>query len=208
MQQSQTRKKLYIAGGVGIVGILILVSVFHKQPAKPTITIAATPLSATVSINGKRGVVGTNIVQSGSIEIVVSHKGFATQTRIATVQRNATNYAGFILASNSQATANWYSEHSADQQASSSIASKQSDISATESIQNVPIIQILPYLGPGLEYRVDYGVNPSPTAVQTPAIYINALTPKARADALHWIKSRGYDLATMKIVFTSDPTTL
>ncbi len=204
MQQHSSKRILYI--GVGcLIGVLVILGFAFSKRSSATITVAIAPQSATITINGKKGHSGMNNVSPGPVTVTAVHPGFATLSRTVIVQKGTDGYVGLVLTSNSAATNNWYETHPADLQASSVISSKQSDINASQSVKNTPIIQILPYIGPGFEWRVDYGVNPSEKAAQTPAIYINALTPRGRSDALFWIKSRGYDLATMKIIFTANP---
>jgi hypothetical protein len=69
-----------------------------------------------------------------------------------------------------------------------------------KTIQNNKLLQLLPFTGPGFEYRVDYTVNYSPQGSE-PTIKITAPTPQAQQNALAWIKSQGQNLSSIKIQY-------
>jgi hypothetical protein len=74
-----------------------------------------------------------------------------------------------------------------------------------QSIEANKLVQLLPFIGPGFEYRIDYTVDYSAQA-DTPVIEITGATPQAQQDALSWIKNQGYDTSGLKITYnTAEP---
>ena len=192
---------LLLIGFVVIAGLIFLLSK-HTASQVARINVAVSPASAVITINGQPAKSGENsVTATGSFEVVAKKSGFASISQFVTVKRGDNTYVGLILTPNGSATANWFYEHPSDEQISSEIISKQYDISSNQSAQSVPLIKKLPYLGTGLLYRVDYGVDPNHSSSTTPAIYITANTPQGRQNALYWITSEGYDLSQLKIVF-------
>jgi len=74
-----------------------------------------------------------------------------------------------------------------------------------QSIEANKLVQLLPFIGPGFEYRIDYTVDYS-SGADIPIIEITGSTPQAQQDGLSWIKSQGYDTSGLKITYnTAEP---
>ena len=195
---------------IAVIGITFLVMLGYilfnarSHTATARVNIQVAPAGSKLTINGAAAKAGENTVPVGSATVKASFDGFASQTQTVNLKKGDNTSVLFVLLSNSPSTANWYTSHPDDAQLGSAIASQQFDNNGAASASNVPLIKQLPYIGPGLQFRVDYGVNPAGNSSTNPAIYIDAPTEAGKQAALDWIKSQGFDLSTMKFVFTSD----
>jgi len=183
---------------VGAIGIIIYMRQ-HDRQFTAKLNIQVTPKSALVTVNGKKSHDGIVAVKPGSYTVVASKTGFTNSGKTIPVAAGQTQYIGLALTSNSSDTANWYS----DQQLLEVITGKQFTENSQQSVQQVPLIQKLPYIGVAFEFRVDYGAPLPNTSV--PGIYITAPTEQGHQDALTWIKNQGYDPSTLHIQYTQGP---
>lgn len=177
-------------------GLIVYVKLHDRQySAKLNIQVA--PSSAQVTINGKKSHAGMIAVKPGNYDVIALKNGFTTTGKAVKVAKGQTQYIGLALASNSDSTANWYSDHPDDQKLLEIITGQQFKQQSEQSVQQVPLIKSLPYIGVGFEFRVDYGA-PLP-GTDVPGIYITAATQQGYQDALTWIKNQGVDPSTLHI---------
>lgn len=193
------------------IGLLLIGSggglfyAYRQSTYTAAVDIEATPLSSSVSIDGHHANQGVTKLKPGTLTITVSLSGFNKFTKRVAVVKGDNKYVGAILKSNNADTANWYETHPADQTMAEKIASKQFDATSQKQVAAEPFLKEIPYIAAGFEFKVDYGV-PAPGS-NKPIIIIQADTQTARADALTWIRSRGYDPATLNIVYTTSDST-
>ena len=174
----------------------------QSPPHNSAITIEAAPRSSTVKIDGKTVDTGTNKIVAGKHTIEVSHDGFDSQSQTVSTSVGQTAYAGFVLSPNSPDTKNWYQDITEDQKLSETISSHVSDYNSHQATQANSLLQELPVSfgdGHGGLVTIDSGV-PVQGSSQ-PAVYVTAQTPADRQSALDWMRSNGYNPATMDIVF-------
>jgi hypothetical protein len=203
--QHLARRLLLIIALIAVVILIALIAMkllANKNSAK--LHIQVTPSVATVTINGQKRKAGVIAVSPGTYKVTASMKGFASQTQTYKVDKGGEQYYGFALISNDPSTADWYSNHPADQTALAAITGQRYQQQGSQSIQQVPLIKNLPYIGVGFEFRVDYG-EPLP-GTNVPGIYITAKNDQGYQDALTWIRDQGYDPNTLHIKYTQgDP---
>lgn len=80
----------------------------------------------------------------------------------------------------------------------------------TESVQNIqgdPLVQLLPFVGAGNSFYIDYTVESS-NGTPYPVISITAPTADDQQSAIDWIKSQGIDPAKYKIVYKTQDVKL
>jgi hypothetical protein len=181
--------------------ILLVFFIGREQSLSAKIKITAAPSESHITINNKSVESGVNKVHPGTYKVTVSLSGFTTASQTVTVQKGGTASVGLALVSNTYTTSNWYTTHPNDEQIAEGISSNNNDSLAEQSVQNVPLIKQLPFIGPGSEFRIDYGSTPGASATD-PTIYITAETTEAQQDALTWITSQGYNPAKLHIVYT------
>jgi hypothetical protein len=66
----------------------------------------------------------------------------------------------------------------------------------SQSVENNALLQLLPFVGPNFEYRVDYGSQGAQTVIE-----ITAANANAQQDAVAWIKNQGFDPSTLDIQY-------
>ena len=200
----QRRKGLIFS----IIVVLVIVFVFslaliaHKLSLSAKITITAVPNVSTITINGSGAGQGINKVKPGVQKITVSYPGFTTYSETVTVNKGDNSDVKIALESNSNSTSNWYSTNPKDEKTAEGISSSNTDAIASQSVQNYPLIQLLPFVAGGLEFRVDYGNKPGAKAA-IPAIYITSPTSQGQQDGLAWIRSLGYNPANYNIQYVT-----
>lgn len=191
---------LLVMGILAVAGYSIMF--FTKDRQKTAIIeIEAVPTGVKILINNRGVRNGKSKIEPGSYSITVSRDGFETQNKSFSLKPGEQKYFGFVLKSNSPLTKNWYAEHPKDSSIAEGISSKEFDISTSQAIKDVPLINDLPYLGAGLEFSIDYGAPAPGESADKPAIYITSNTPAGKQEALDWIRRKGYDPNTLSIVY-------
>lgn len=186
---------LFVAIGTG--ALLYMRSQHSKLTASIEIDVA--PAGAKVTINGKGTKGGIVKVAPGKYTVQAERAGFATIREDFVLAAGQSGYFGYALVSNSPETADWYSKHPDDQRTAERVSGRRLDNAAQSAENSAPIIKLLPYIGPGFSYRIDYGGDPD--GGDKPAIYITSDTKQGRTDALNWIKSKGFNPGDYKIVY-------
>ncbi len=191
-----------IVAALALVLIVISVTrVAHDQVYSAQLNLKIAPTGAKIVVNGAStgpGIVG---VKPGTVAITVSRSGFASQTKTLKVAKGQKLTIAMALTSNSPSTKDWYSNNSNDEATLEQVTGQQYNQQSTQSVQQVPLIQQLPYIDPGLTYRIDYGEPLAGTNV--PGIYITAPTTQGQQAALQWIKDQGYDPSTLHIQYNT-----
>jgi hypothetical protein len=204
----KNRALLVVALGLLVVlfvGYLIF-SFYRNSVYSAGITVELVPSGSKLTVNSVGTKAGVIKVKPGQVNVTATHAGFTPYTKTLNVTKGNNMYVGIVLASNSNTTARWYQDHTNDGKIAERISSKSFDQTSAQSVANVPFISKLPFLGPGLEFRIDYGQNGENDLGGNPAIYITAPTTEAQQDAITWIKNQGYDPAKLKIIYvTSTP---
>jgi hypothetical protein len=179
-----------------------------RTSTKTFLQVQAAPSGAAIAIDGHSVSLGKDEVDAGTHTVTATRKGFATQTQSVPVKAGQTVYVGVILQPNASSTKNWYKNHASDQQLSQTIADQEANYHMTADPITNPFLRQLPIsYGDGLGglVTIDQGI-PLPGTSQ-PAIYVTADMPTTRQQVLEYMRSRGYDPATMDIIFygTVDP---
>lgn len=189
---------------IAIIAVLmagILPTLLIKQS---NTTINAAPSDATVTIDGKV-IKGTKLyLKPGTHQLVAHLNGFADGKESFNVAGNMTVVT--VLLNPISAAGYTYLKNHPDQELKrEAIGGQNFKIASQNASNSTTLIKLLPYLGAGLEFRIDYGV-PSQGSNSKVGIYITGATPKAQQDAVSWIQARGYDITKLDIIYqTANP---
>lgn len=184
------------------VGFFVTGSLAPHSPTSK-LQLEAVPGGSKIIVNGKSLGEGTKTVGSGEIKIDVSKEGFASFSQSFFLNPDELKYFGVVLKSNSPSTATWYGTHPKDQKKSEGISSSNFDATSEKNSNSNTVLKLLPYIGAGGEFSVDYGVGPDTNGdLRLPTVYIEATTAQGRRDALLWMKNKGYDISSNQIIFT------
>jgi hypothetical protein len=201
MQRREPNLRLLIA-----LLVIMLAGLFyafmHARSLSAMLTVNAVPAESQVLINGKRAQNGDNRVKPGAQKVTVKLDGFTSISQTVTVKKGQEKSLNIILSSNSTSTSDWYLTHPKDAKAAEAISDKETDQLSDQAQAENSIITLLPFVGGGLEFRVDYGNVPGEQASK-PVIYITAPTPQGQQDGLAWIISIGYDPAKYTINYVT-----
>ena len=184
-----------------VVGIIILI-VNLQTNDYPEVTIEVSPSKATVTANGRTISAGKQKLAPGKTVISASREGYKTQQQTITLTKNQTRTVTFILKAESEAA---QKEQGSDEEQLilEGISSQKAEELGNLTAEKNPLIAFLPYLGEGLDFRVDYGLPADKKRADAGyvAIQITAPTPAARQEALKWMRSVGEDPSDYEIVF-------
>jgi hypothetical protein len=186
---------------VTVLGYFIFLAV-NQNKKTAILDILVAPSGATVKLNGHGILVGQAHVAPGNYVIKVSRQGFAEKEQTVSVAGGETRFVGIILVSNDASTALWYENHPEDDILTEKIVGQVVQQESADAVLQNPFIEKLPILGPGDTYRIDSGV--SLAGSSQPAIYILAVSPKAREAAINKIKYMGYDPEKMEIIYSAE----
>jgi len=196
-------KRLIIAG-VSTLCILIIFATIQsaKNIGKLPITINVTPDDSQLVIDKKIKVKAGDLrLKPGNHVVTMSRPGFASQTSHIVVSKNSLSFR-FALHPNSLEGAQWLEQHSAQAREGEAVSSQQFDKNVDSSIAVTPLIKYLPFIDN--EYRIDYGASiQKPNDPSASAIIISSSSENGKQDALSWIRFKGYDPATLEIIYRS-----
>jgi hypothetical protein len=194
-------KPLLIAAIVlfGVLGIgLILRSVSEVGARDTSLTVKVAPRDSSVTLNGKSYKNGTYKIKAGEYNLSITREGFTSINTKVTLEGDNASVA-YILESNSPSTANWYENNQEDTAIAEGIHGDEYEATISAQKESAPIIDQLPFIGPGFEYRIDYG--PDDKDNKKVIIYVSANSEDAKKNALQWIKDQGTDPGKLNIVY-------
>jgi hypothetical protein len=186
---------------VSLMGYFIYCAISQSKN-NATIDVLIAPSGSKVKLNGHGIRVGKIKVKSGEYTINAYKNGFTDGEVKVSVKVGETRFAGLILEPNDPSTKSWYDNHPEDASLADGIVGQRLGQDSADAVAENPLISKLPFLGPSLEYRIDYGI--SAEGKDNPAIYIRAISPQARENAINWIKKQGFDPGKMEIIYSAE----
>jgi len=194
-------RKNIILGTVSLlvtIGVIALLQLPLTRQ-KPNINLVVSPTVASAQLEtGKKIAYGKTYVTVGPHTLTASFSGFATKKVTFTAKNNGIQTVTVILIPNSTEGYTWLKNHPDEASKREALGGSQFYSDSAQRIKNNPIIKLLPYIGPGNTYRIDYGDPPASTehnkvSSNAVGIYITYYTSDGMQDALNWIKSQGYN---------------
>ena len=175
----------------------------HNQVYSAQIILQVAPSGSKVTVNGTKTNPGTIGVKPGTNTIEVSKDGFYSTSKTVSLVKGQKLPMTIALVSSDPSTKDWYANNPADQSVLEQATGQQYNQQSQQAVQEVPLIQSLPYVSPSLAYRIDYGEPLAGTTGQ--GIYITAPNTAGQQLALQWIRDQGYDPATLHIQYNTGP---
>jgi hypothetical protein len=106
------------------------------------------------------------------------------------------------LFSNSSEGRTWEMEHPDQELETEAEAGRRYQEMDDRVTQKYPIMQELPYIGPG--FKVDYGASKAhPDDPEQLAFYIKLTDSEGKKKALEWLNGHGYNPAELELIFTT-----
>ena len=205
----QLRKTIYIIVGLVALGLVVIVFILGLQSRDKTASIeiqSAVPNDAKVTIDG--GGVGSNSkngVTPGKHTVVAKRDGFEDKTQEVEVKQGETKIIRLLMTPNSQVGYEWMRAHPDLAVEYEAMVGQQFGVQSQKTVDANPLIQNLPEIHP--TWRVDYGKSVAyPNDPNKVAIIITyGGTEIDKQNALDWIKSLGYNPASLEIIFKTPP---
>jgi hypothetical protein len=179
-----------------VVGYYIIVAVSKVGKTETTIDVA--PVDASVTISGKKGVVGTNYLSPGKYEIIVKNPNYYEQKQTVVVGKEA-KYVGIAMSPSNSETELAIANDSKLYLPREGIGGQLAQIRGSKIRSITPIINLLPYTDVAGPFSLDYG--PSYLNGLGSFIEITDSSPDGRVNALKWIRSQGYNPTNLEIQF-------
>lgn len=174
----------------------------HKPSKNSSLKIEAVPKDTVITVDGNPARTGNVAVTPGTHTVEAFRGGFEDQSQTINTQINNTTYVGFVMEPDSEETVGWYKQYPADNKLAEAISSRQYDQQTSTAVEQNSLLQQLP-----VRYGDGHGgliVIASGVPIKSsgpPAVYIHGSLPADRQSALQWIRSNGFNPATMDIVF-------
>lgn len=200
MRLNINKKGLLVIGLLAILAGSLIILLVPSKPT-PNLTLSVSPMVSTILVDGKtKAGIGNIYLTPGAHKISASMKGFIDQSTTVTVVNNKLAVATLILVPTTDGM-NWLAGHPSEALYRQNLAGKFVTEQTQNAITAAPLIKELPYIGAGLEFRIDYG---SPTVgSNSPVIIITAPDVPSQQDAIAWMKARGYDSANYTIQYVT-----
>lgn len=182
-----------------LVVFLIVIAIVNylNTQGKIKVSIQFLPTDAKVYVDGTTITGDTTYLTPGEHTFVASKAGFADDKQVLSISKDI-NVVGLAPNPQSNEAIQWASDPSiqAQREAIGTIAASSRGNTLTT---NNPIITQLPYVDISGPFAIDYGY----TGAGNTSIYlsIHDSTPHGRQGAIDWIKSQGFDPATLDIRF-------
>ena len=197
MDVSQRRTRIIIIAVVLCLILLIVYSVvvLNMRSGKERFIVHVIPEDATIYIDNQPAA-GDLYITPGKHTISAKKSGFS-DTSAVLYTSNAVNEAYLTLEPVAISAKQWASQPAIQSQYETygSMSAQMRGMSVSE--QN-PILDKLPRVDISGPYSIDYGFA-SPDDHYKTFILVNNSTPTGRQNAFNWIRSQGYNTATLDI---------
>lgn len=170
-----------------------------QKDGKTRIKIEVIPSDAKVYINNKEARSDVVHLKPGSYSFKATRKGFLDDYVTLSIGKQPETIS-LLPTPNSQYAYDWISDNPDIQLDREAIGGKMSQRVGQEVTKQNPIITLLPYsdlMGP---FSIDYGA--SKLRRNGILLDINNSSPQGRLNAMKWIRSQGYDVTDLEIVFS------
>jgi hypothetical protein len=198
-------RRLWLLSGVAIVVALVLLGgylVFRGGP-ESKVTVRSVPNDLTLTLDGQPVAANGEVtVKEGTHTLVGQRAGFESHTQTIKVSDGKPLSVRMYLYSNSALGRDWEQKHPDQALEAEADAGRRFDERNRRITAKYPILQVLPYIGPG--FKVDYGTSRArPDDPEQIALYVKLSSPTAKKDLLEWMRGHGYDPAAHEIVYTT-----
>lgn len=198
-------RRLWLLSGVAMVVALVLLGgylMFRGGP-ESTLTVRSVPNDLTLTLDGRQITANGEVpVKEGTHTLVGQREGFETYSQTIKVADGEPLSVKMYLYSNSALGRDWERKHPDQTLEAEAEAGRRYDEMDRRITAKYPILQELPYIGPG--FKVDYGTSKAdPKNPEKIALYVKLSYPTAKKDFLEWMSGHNYDLAKHEVIYTT-----
>lgn len=195
-------RRLFLLSGTVIVVALIVLGGYLAFRGNPehTLTVKSIPNDLTLTLDGKQIPANGEIkVKEGEHTLTGERRGFQSYTQTVQVQQDS-SYKMFLFSNSAEGRA-WEKSHPEEQLEAEGEAGRRFDELNRRLEAKYPILQELPYIGPG--FTVNQGVSQAhPGDPEYLAFYIKITDSEGKKKALEWLTGHGYKPETLELIYT------
>lgn len=195
-------RRLFLLSGTVIVVALIVLGGYLAFRGNPehTLTVKSIPNDLTLTLDGKQIPANGEIkVKEGEHTLTGERRGFESYTQTVQVKQDS-SYKMFLFSNSAEGRA-WEQSHPEEQLEAESEAGRRFDELNRRLEAKYPILQELPYIGPG--FTVNQGVSQAhPGDPEYLAFYIKITDSEGKKKALEWLTGHGYNPETLELIYT------
>jgi hypothetical protein len=192
-----------VLGGAVVVVVLILLGGFRVLGGAPShaLTVQSIPNDLTLTLDGTAiAADGAVKVKQGRHVLVGERPGFETYTQTIDVRRDTS--MKMYLYSNSADGRSWEKDHPDQALETEADAARRYEEVTTRLRRSYPILQELPYVGPG--FTVNYGSSKAhPDDPERLALYIEVTDSAGRRRSQEWLTGHGYAPADLELIYVT-----
>ncbi|MEJ1107191.1 MULTISPECIES: PEGA domain-containing protein [unclassified Kribbella] len=195
-------RRLFLLSGTVIVVALIVLGGYLAFRGNPehTLTVKSIPNDLTLTLDGKQIPANGEIkVKEGEHTLTGERRGFESYTQTVQVKQDS-SYKMFLFSNSAEGRA-WEQSHPEEQLEAEGEAGRRFDELNRRLEAKYPILQELPYIGPG--FTVNQGVSQAhPGDPEYLAFYIKITDSEGKKKALEWLTGHGYNPETLELIYT------
>jgi len=195
-------RRLWVLSGTVVVIVLVMLGGFlaFRGSPEPNVSVQSIPNDLTLTLDGKPVAANGELkVKEGKHTLTGERRGFQSYTETVDVQ--ADTQVKLYLFSNGDVGREWEKAHPDQVLQTEEEASRKYQERTDRLTQSYPILQELPYVGPG--FTANYGASKAdPTNPEKLAIYLKLTVPDGKKAATDWLTGHGYDPAELELIYT------
>jgi hypothetical protein len=199
MQQTN-RTRLIIIVAMGAIALLMIYAIFYfaVRAGKTSVTLAAVPNDASITMDGKSVRAGEIFLSPGKYTFVAHKEGFTDDKQVVTVG-NDDLIVGLTPNPASQEAYSWLKNNPDAVKAREAYGGMNAERNGAAIRDKNPIMKLLPYYDPEGLFAINFGVDKSRD--NGIFILINNSAPEGRQKALQWMERQGFNPAELNIRF-------
>jgi hypothetical protein len=195
-------RRLWVLSGTVVVIVLVVLGGYLAFRGSPehNVSVRSVPNDLTLTLDGKPVAANGDLkVKEGKHTLTGERRGFESYTQ--TVDVRGDTQVKMYLFSNSEAGRQWEKGHPDQVLEAEEEASRKYQERTDRLTQNYPILQELPYVGPG--FTVNYGASKAdPTNPEKLAFYIKITFADGKKASMDWLVGHGYDPSKLELIYT------
>jgi hypothetical protein len=201
--QKSLVKLLVIAAFVLLAGwavYVVAINIMHSRMGRLTVNLA--PSESTLTIDNKKVKSSKPFyIKPGSHHWKATFENFGSKDGDFSIAKGEEKTLDIYLEPANDAGRNYLVSHPLEASRIEGLVGKKIESNYGVAQDETPLINQLPYIEAGFEFRIDYGtetVNGHPKVT----IYVESISDEAKQHALDWIRQQGTDPGTLNIVYT------
>jgi hypothetical protein len=200
----EDNRRLWLLSAVvfGVVVVVLGGYLLFRGGPESKLAVKSIPADLTLTLDGRQIPANGEVkVKAGEHTLSAARDGFQNYTQTITAKDGKPLSVRMYLYSNGPAGRTWEQDNPDQALEAEAEAGRRYDEIQQRLRQKYPILQELPYIGPG--FKATYGSSKSdPDNPEAISLKVQLFSADGKAKALEWIKGHGYDPETLDIVYT------